>query len=225
MRLIKYLLFTIIFIIILEVSALWSLVLDYFNVDYIQYYNLIQGCIQLLIIILFLHTSQIESFYKLFDKPELRWNGLAFLLGILFVIIQAPLNLIYNHIAGSEYSIIFDFSGINRFQSLNIISLVLLIPISEELFFRGYIQRKLQTELKPIKSILIAAFLFALIHAPYTNLIYIYFEMDSIYMRDWHQVYITFFGGITSGFIYYCSKSIIPSFIFHISWNTLAIIL
>ncbi|KAB1160833.1 CPBP family intramembrane metalloprotease [Tenacibaculum aiptasiae] len=42
--------------------------------------------------------------------------------------------------------------------------------------------------------------------------------------QDWHLFYLTFFGGIISGFLYFKSKSIEPSIVFHVFWNTMVYI-
>ena len=132
---------------------------------------------------------------------------------------QTPLKWIYNLLFGTDYSIAYMFDGLPKFKNINWISAILLIPIGEELFFREYIQNNLQKKTNKIVAILTASVLFALIHSPYMNLI---LELSK---QDWHSFYLTLFGGIFSGIIYYKSKSIGPSILFHIFWNLTATII
>ncbi|MBR9847588.1 MAG: CPBP family intramembrane metalloprotease [Algicola sp.] len=114
---------------------------------------------------------------------------------------------------------VYDLDGLSQLWNINFISSIILIPIGEELFFREYIQNNLQKKTKIIVAILFASLLFALIHAPYMNLFFEEFQ------QTWHLTYLTFFGGLISGLIYYKSESIGPSIIFHIFWNLTAHIL
>ena len=222
MKGLKYFLYTLLYIVLMELSAVWTLVLEYFNVEYYEFYGLIQGFIQLLIIIGFIYLWHRESIKALIKRPKAKWIIIALFFGFLFTFIQSPLNLIYNFIMGTEYKILYDFNGFDKFKSLNIISIILLIPLGEELFFRGFIQRKLQLDFKPATAILLASFMFALIHAPYLNILYIFLESGNSFMEDWHLFYLTFFGGVISGILFFKSKSLIPSIIFHILWNIIA---
>jgi membrane protease YdiL (CAAX protease family) len=63
-----------------------------------------------------------------------------------------------------------------------------------------------------------ASILFASIHSPYMNLI-----LESS-KQDWHLFYLTMFGGIISGILYFKSKSIGPSIVFHMFWNIMVYI-
>ncbi|MEM7769738.1 MAG: CPBP family intramembrane glutamic endopeptidase [Cyanobacteria bacterium P01_A01_bin.37] len=88
--------------------------------------------------------------------------------------------------------------------------------LAEEIFFRAYIQQNLQKKTNAILAVIFAALLFAAIHSPYTNLI---LKSSN---QDWHLSYITIFGGLISGILYFKSESIGPSIVFHVFWNTMA---
>ena len=132
---------------------------------------------------------------------------------------QTPLKWIYNLLFGTEYYIDYRFDDLSKFKNVNIISSIIFIPIGEELFFREYIQNNLQKKTNAVFAILLASFVFALIHAPYMNLI-----LESFH-QNWNLFYLTLFGGLLSGILYFKSKSIGPSIIFHMLWNLMVIII
>lgn len=186
--------------------------------DYFKYYILIQGALQLTAILLFLYLIRNRALQSLFKEVHFKWYVFALILGLSFVFVQTPLKWFYNVLFGTEYHIAYRFDGFPKFKNVNLISYVLLIPISEELFFRAYIQQNLQIKTHKILAVIVSAILFALIHSPYLNLI-----LESS-KQDWHLVYLTVFGGLISGILYYKSKSIGPSIIFHIFWNIMVIL-
>lgn len=210
---------TLLYIIGIELLGSWFYLAEAikFN-NYIDYYLLIQGAVQFIAVVIFIYLIKNKTLKNLIKKTNPKWYLLALLLGISFVFIQSPLKWIYNFLFDTEYYIAYRFDGFPTFKNINIISSILLIPISEELFFREYIQNYLQKKLNVFLSIIIASLLFASIHSPYLNLI------SEYYNQDWHSFYLTIFGGIISGVLYYKSKSIGPSMVYHIFWNLVVII-
>jgi len=186
--------------------------------NYIDYFLFIQGLLQFLAVSVFIYFSSKRYNLSITIATSIKWFVLAFLLGILFVYFQTPLKSIYNWLFGTAYQIDYLYDGFPKFKNINLIASILLIPVGEELFFRGYIQNKLQREFKPPISIFVTAVLFALIHSPYLNLI---LEFSN---EDWHLFYLTFFGGIISGILFFKSKSIGSSIVFHVFWNTMVTI-
>jgi len=136
----------------------------------------------------------------------------GFILGVVFVFAQAPLNIIYNELFGTGYLIQFNFDP-NGLLNWTSIAGVIMIPVYEEFFFRKFIQRDLQKAFHPILAITFASILFASIHLPLHSL---FFER---YVFSFHHAYITFFGGLISGGLFYKSKSIGPSIVMHCFWN------
>ncbi|MFB9053072.1 lysostaphin resistance A-like protein [Formosa undariae] len=96
---------------------------------------------------------------------------------------------------------------------MSVIASIFVVPITEELFFRNYILRGLLQNYKPIIAIILSSLMFAFIHIPFISLFYEFLDFSL------HQTYITIFGGLLSGILFYKSKSIVPSIIFHIFWN------
>lgn len=210
---------TILYIVIMELLASWIYLLNdiQFN-KYVKYYTFIQGCLQLIGVLIFLYFIKKMSFKNLIQKTHYKWYLIALVLGVSFVFMQTPLKLVYNILFETEYQIAYKFDGFSKFKNIDIISPILLIPIGEELFFRGYIQNKLQKKTTSFIAIIVASLLFASIHSPYINLI-----SDS-FNQNWHLFYLTIFGGLISATIYYKSNSVGPSIVFHIFWNLTAII-
>ncbi|WP_299680578.1 type II CAAX endopeptidase family protein [uncultured Dokdonia sp.] len=210
----KAILATVVYIIVIELSGSWIHIPSLTKTEnYLDYYNIIQGTLQLFIILIFLFGIKRYCFKNLIKKTNYIWYLLAFIMGSIFVFIQTPLKWFYNYLFDTTYYIDYSFDGISKFHDINLISIILIIPIGEELFFRGYIQKRLQLKTTTSICILVTSILFALIHAPYSNLLL------EEYYQDWHLFYLTFFGGLLSGILYYKSKSIGPSIIFHIFWN------
>jgi membrane protease YdiL (CAAX protease family) len=81
------------------------------------------------------------------------------------------------------------------------ISTVLLAPVFEEIYFRGYLFQKFRLVLKPRDAIILQGLLFGIIHlSPVT---YISHTML----------------GILFGFFRYRTKSLLPGILFHALWN------
>ncbi len=210
----KAILATLFYIIGMELIGSWSYIAEAIEFEnYYKYYYLIQGALQLIAVLLFIYFIKNRTLKNLIKKTHYKWYLFALILGISFVFMQTPLKWIYNLLFGTEYQIAYRFDGLPKFKSINFISAILLIPIGEELFFREYIQNNLQKKTSEFVAILLASLLFASIHSPYSNLI-----LESS-KQDWHLFYLTIFGGIISGTLYFKSKSIGPSIIFHMFWN------
>ncbi|MCR9172155.1 MAG: CPBP family intramembrane metalloprotease [bacterium] len=147
-----------------------------------------------------------------------RWYAIACALGASFIFIQTPLNALYNAFSGETYNVSYEFSNWDSFSDLNILSTLILIPITEELFFRQFIQRKLQKKMHVVIAIFVAAVLFGFIHL---SLGHHLLGLGPVRIR---HMYITFFGGLLLGFIYFKSRSIGPTVVCHIAWNTMAVL-
>jgi membrane protease YdiL (CAAX protease family) len=211
---------TLLYLVINEVIGVWGGIADSVGFEnYYKYYLLIQGAFQTLAVLIFIFFIRKRTFKNLIKKTDKKWYFIALTLGISFVYLQSPLKWIYNFTFDTDYFISYDLDGLATILNVNFISTIILIPIGEELFFREFIQNNLQKKTNIIIAILFASLLFALIHAPYMNLLFEGFQ------HTWHLTYLTFFGGLLSGLMYYKSESIGPSIIFHIFWNLTAHIL
>lgn len=105
-----------------------------------------------------------------------------------------------------------NFSVIDNSINLNIISIVSIIiigPICEELFFRVAILNVLLKRLPSYIAIILQGTFFAFIHC---------FSIKSV------TFYITIIGGLILGYIFYYTKSILYSILCHITYNALSIL-
>lgn len=215
----KAILATLLYLIGIEFIGSWSLLAETIGFEsHYKYYFLIQGTLQLIGVLIFIYFERKRTFKNLIKKTHRNWYLFALILGISFVFMQTPLKWIYNLLFETEYHIAYRFDGIPKFKNINMISAILMIPIGEELFFKEYVQNNLQKKTNIIVAILMASILFASIHSPYMNLI-----LESS-KQDWHLFYLTMFGGIISGILYFKSKSIGPSIVFHMFWNIMVYI-
>ena len=127
---------------------------------------------------------------------------LAIVLAIIYVLIQEWLNIIYDFVFDTNYEELIDYNfKIPVFTKL-LVAQVFIIPIAEELFFRKFIQKGLQECYNGYIALIVSCLLFTVAHYP-----------------DFHNMYLVFFGGLIAAILYYKSKSILPSLIFHIMWN------
>ena len=216
MSIIKSILSTFSFIIFTEIIGIWLLIDFLFDIRELAnaYYPLINGIIEITLISLFLIKAQGRNSFSL-SRTHLKYYIIAILIGFSQPLIVSILNSIYdltNYITWADISKRY---FINRL-TINSISFVLLIPISEELFFRNYIQEGLQKNYNPFIAILVTSILFSLLHLKILNLVF----NDGV--LNTYLAFSTFFGGLMTGTIYYFSKSILPAIILHCIWNLLA---
>lgn len=213
---------TVLYIVGIELIGTWSRIAELLEIEfdsYFKYYFFIQGALQTLAVLIFIYFARRRTFKRLIEKTDIKWYFIALTLGLGFVYLQSPLKWIYNLLFGTDYFINYDLDGLSSLWNIRQVSSVILIPIGEELFFRRFLQDRLQKNINYLLAIFIASLMFAMIHSPYINLLF------DDYNQTWHLTYLTFFGGLLSGLLYYKSKSIGPSIIFHIFWNLMAHIL
>ena len=205
MKLQKAILHTFLFILLLEFIGLWILLIP----DEMESVSLIKAShfVNSIITLVWLKQSDLLKL----DKPEPKYYFIALISGIGFVFFQSILNIFYHQEISSE---LFDYDfTLERLTSLSVISSIIFVPITEELFFRNYLLRRLIEKHKPMKAIILSSLLFAFIHVPLVSLFFEFMDFS------FHHAYIAMFGGFIAGILFYKSKSIIPSIIFHIFWN------
>jgi uncharacterized protein len=215
MTILKSIIATLLFIIVVELIGTWILLEWHIDISVLTRHDwLINGLIETILVVFFL--------YKLYgtkgilpQQTSLNYYATAFLLGATYTFIQVPLLQIYDLTFNTSHPKHFAFD-LSRILTSKAVCSIFLLPLSEELFFRHYIQKELQTKYKPFIAIGVASLLFASIHVPYLALFIERFEFNTV------KAYITLFGGLISGIIYYKSKSIGPSILFHIMWNFMA---
>jgi membrane protease YdiL (CAAX protease family) len=155
------------------------------------------------------------------------WHYLAaILLGMGFVFAQWPIGWLYAQLAAAFHPSAPPVpnpavSGVdlNRLLDLLMVSIVVLTPITEELFFRSGIQRSLERSMSNVIAVMFSALLFATIHLPYLCLFY------SDYGGSGRHAFLTFFGGLISAVLFSRSRSVRPSIAFHATWNAASCVL
>ena len=158
----KSIIATFLYLIIIELVGIWVFIPELLEIeDYNKFYFLIQGICQLIVVLIFIYFINRKKNQLIWKKISINWYLIAAILGSLMIVFQSPLNMVYNPIFGAEYFIKYDFDGLIQFKDINTLSIILFIPIAEELFFRGYIHRELQKGVKPWIAIIVATMLFA----------------------------------------------------------------
>ena len=220
MSILKAVLATLLFIIFIEAITVWVFLTQYFDIWWLvdNYMLIINGSVEVLIVSIFItKTKGARSLIPV--KTDRRFYIWAMSMGIGFVFFQTVLNYFYNTAFGTERHIKFIFDP-TQLGELNTVAQVLLIPFAEELFYRQYLQKRLQRNYTALISVIVTAILFSILHLRLVSaLVY-----PSISL-DWHLTYITFFGGLISGILYHKSGSLGPSFVFHAVWNLMVVIL
>lgn len=209
MKFSKSILLTVFYCVFLEFISFWLFLIPDGKIFWNIIYNAPVINSIIILILVFKYTKHDDL--PVLKKTKTIFYPLAILLGIGYVFFQSLLNILY-FFEVSEDLFNYEFT-LKHFTSLNIIAYILTIPITEELFFRNFIQRELSKNYKPHVAILFASLLFAFIHIPFTALFFEFMEFSI------HHAYIALFGGLISGILFYKSKSIIPSILFHIFWN------
>ncbi|PHS03438.1 MAG: hypothetical protein COA88_15870 [Kordia sp.] len=218
MKIPKSIFLTILYYVVSVLIGFWILLIP----DEIEYINLLKSShlyntiVTLVVLIIAFKLIKRSDLLNL-EKADTKYYLIAILSGIGFVCFQPFLNAIYHQEISTDifqYNFTFD-----RLSSLNVLASILIVPVTEELYFRNYIQRGLSKNYNPLKTIIITSILFAFIHIPFAAFFY------EVFSFSLNQTYIALFGGLISGTLLYKSNSITPSIIFHIFWNLASYVL
>lgn len=121
-------------------------------------------------------------------------------IGILFTLLVKWCFFIIDSIQSkNNYKIISYQKNIDFYLAL---SIVLVTPVNEELFFRKHLFKKLLDQTSYKISLVLSSFIFAIFHLP-----------------DVYSFGIALAGGIIATTIYYKFKNVIYPILFHIIWN------
>ena len=203
--------YTILFIVVSHILGLWIFLYNYYDITWlVEEYLFISGYLEVIVFICLLSKVMGNGFISI-EKTSLKYYTTAAILGLAFVFIQTPLNIVYNYLLNDSYNIVYSFS-FSKVLTLRTLSSVIFFPIVEEFFFRKFIQGSVLRNLPSYWAILLSAILFASIHLPFSNLFY---DLQ----LDLHHAYITFFGGLVAATLYSKSKSIGPAILLHTCWN------
>lgn len=181
---------------------------DQYTYDEIAFYLSLTSLFEALmfggIVFLFLTKNRSAKLKEIFQSKRNFTFIIALILSVIFgylIVIIQPSIFGYDNCS-------FDLNSVNSASQLILfLRTVLLIPIIEETFFRGFILTRIKVKYSTGVSIAISAILFALIHTP---------NID--------QMIVTAFGGIIAGVLFTQSKSLIPPILFHSVWNFFAFI-
>jgi len=212
MKYLKAFLLTLLYYSFLEIISLWVLLIP-FTTESLSIYNashLVNSIITFLLVIFFFRLISRDDIFSL-NKAKSKFYLFAILLGIGFVFFQSILRIIYFQEVSSDF-FNYEFT-LSRLASYNTLASIMFVPLTEELFFRKYIQGGLTKNYKPFKAILFASCLFAFIHIPFATLFFDSLDFSLL------RAFVALFGGFISGVLYYKSNSIGPSIIFHVFWN------
>ena len=195
MKLPKSILLTILYYIFLELIGFWIILIpEETDTGLLRVSPLINALAMLILLVI---VFRLIGRYDLlvFNKAKSEFYFFAIILGIGFVFFQSFLNIIYYQEISND---IFDYDfTLHQLTLLIVMTSILVIPITEELFFRKYIQGELAKNYKPYQAIFFASILFAFIHLPFISL---FFDpMDF----SFHQSFMVLFGGAISGILFY----------------------
>lgn len=158
--------------------------------------------------------SQDEDLTNLDLEQKIQYTLISICLGYVMIVIQPLIRMGFELLRGFQIQKI-DSNELIQFEIWDIpllLSSVIFIPISEELFFRGFLLKGLLKKNSLILSLLISSVLFGFLH-------FDWFTMDLLSLK---RVFITFIGGLLAGGLYIKTKNITYPILFHLTWNLIA---
>lgn len=147
--------------------------------------------------------------------PNILLYGITtIILGYFIVFIQSYIRSAFGIIPGFEVpeNITSELQNLKTWEIPILFSSIIVLPLSEELFFRGFILKGLLKKHGILLSLLISSLLFAAIH-------FGWYSMNIISLK---LVFITFIGGLIAGALFIKTERIIYPILFHITWNLIA---
>lgn len=226
MRISKSIVTTLLYIIVSLLTEFWIFLVYFYDNDlskiFINKSHFISSI--LLLVAVFVFLKKVDS--TIFISPFRTQNKYYFfggILGILFIFIQFILLTFFYFLFKIDEPLTYSFDP-SRLLHWVSFATVLMVPVIEEFFFRGYIQGNLQKNYKPFVAILITSILFSSIHLPFDIIYFQYLDIPLLAAGRFSQSFHTFFGGLILGYLFYKSKSVGPPIIMHITWNFLAIL-
>lgn len=100
--------------------------------------------------------------------PQLAW---ALGLALFFIAVMVVVNILYGVPASLLIPALFGFLRYGAASTLTVFAFQLLVAVTEELFFRGWLLSVLQIKLHSALSVIITALLFGLVHLITTGLV------------------------------------------------------
>ena len=148
--------------------------------------------------------------YRVDVLPLKRNQGIGFNLNLNVCFLPIILGVLFAFSQSIFYDIISEREVVENANNWKVelldlpifVASILLVPLTEELFFRAFLMKRLSTNYGEKMGLVLSAVLFGLFHLP-----------------DLEQVMITLLGGIIAGYIYLRRDLIIQAILFHMSWN------
>lgn len=135
-----------------------------------------------------------------------RWHWKALFYSIVSVLVLIS----FQRLIGSFFGI-FEYDPHYSISGIKILVMVILTPVFEEIFFRGFLLEGTLRKYTPVTSILFISLLFGLSHFSFASGI--------------GNVILTFTSGLLYGYIYYRTRSVVICILLHALHNGIALIL
>ncbi|MHC5250694.1 lysostaphin resistance A-like protein [Enterococcus sp. LJL90] len=158
-------------------------------------------------VLLIKRTTTLQVPYPKLFQTKIYWENWILLLGLMILFLLGGSYLGYGNLQIRE-----------TFQPIDLINSVLLVGLTEELVFRGWILNFLLTKMNKFGALILSSSLFLLIHFP--TWIHTGTLIPNLVSGGFMQV---FFLGILFGIAFIKSKNIFVPMLFHMVWNLIAI--
>lgn len=126
--------------------------------------SIFNGCWLIVTILLICLSKRAKTGIRFQPRTTLLQLVWALGLALFFIAAMVLVNILYGVPAGLLISSLFGFLKYGTVNTLIFFAFQLLVSITEELFFRGWLLSVLQIKLHPALPIIITALLFGMIH-------------------------------------------------------------
>lgn len=191
--------------------------IDYFNEIFLLIFQLILALVLFILIPIFWYllvnnTTLKQSLYKM--RIRLENIDIAFLYGILATIAMYALSFILVAILEFSGANIQDISNIQDielyFSPIPMFILIAIMPVAEEIFFRGFLLDKINNYAGKNITIFSTAILFGIAHMEYAKI---------------YPVVLTFLMGIILAYIVFKTKNLFSAIIAHVTYNVIVYVM
>ena len=140
----------------------------FFGMFFYKFSDDIIGFVGTLGVLIVVYFRKKQWLISLFNKPskkiEKKELNRALIILIFVPILINLIHLLINKESFENAMTGYDQTFSSKVDFFNIVNILILAPLGEEIFFRGYILNKLKTVHKPIVAIVITGIIFALFH-------------------------------------------------------------
>ncbi|UCB57940.1 MAG: CPBP family intramembrane metalloprotease [Thermoplasmatales archaeon] len=191
--------------------------IDYFNEIFLLIFQLILALVLFILIPIFWYllvnnTTLKQSLYKM--RIRLENIDIAFLYGILATIAMYALSFILVAVLEFSGANIQDISNIQDielyFSPIPMFILIAIMPVAEEIFFRGFLLDKINNYAGKNITIFSTAILFGIAHMEYAKI---------------YPVVLTFLMGIILAYIVFKTKNLFSAIIAHVTYNVIVYVM